>query len=82
MVRGALDSPNGAADMQSTLQNNTASPGRGILVNEKPRGCKKRSLHNFYCFYITIYFISSSFENVINLNYLNALFLGYWSLCY
>lgn len=38
MVREALDSPNGAAaDMQSTLHSNTASPGRRTLVNESMR---------------------------------------------
>lgn len=38
VVREALDSPNGAAaDMQSTLHSNTASPGRRILVNESMR---------------------------------------------
>lgn len=37
VVREALDSPNGAAaDMQSTLHNNTASAGRRIL-NESMR---------------------------------------------
>lgn len=73
MVREALDSPNGAAaDMQSTLHNNTASPGRRILVNESMRG---RRVHRTSLL-VSGADTSLTFENIRNRTDFNTLMLG------